>query len=71
MGLQDPQICSLLLRALQAHQDAGGTDHTFQDLADHSRISNEDYAARGGDVAGEIDGNIHLNMVKINPDNGF
>ena len=48
-----------VLRAVQAHQDVGGTARTFQELADHVRSSEEEYAAKGGDVMGEIDGEIH------------
>ena len=47
------------LRAVQAHQEVGGTSRTFQELADHVISSSEEYAAKGGDVMGEIDDEIH------------
>ena len=51
---------------VQAHQEVGGTAHLLQELADHARSSQEEYAAvKGGDVAGEIDCEIHSKMVKI------
>ena len=48
-----------VLRAVQAHQEVGGTARAFQELADHVRSSQEEYAVKGGDVMGEIDGEIH------------
>ena len=53
------------LRAVQAHQEAGGTDRTFQELDDREISSQEDYAAKGGDVARGIYGRIHSKTVKI------
>ena len=47
------------LRVLQAHQEVGGTTCTFKYLADHARRIQEDQAAKGGDMAGQIDGKIH------------
>ena len=35
------------------------------------RSSWEEYAAKGGDLVGEIDGEIHSMMSKINPDIGL
>ena len=49
---------------MQTYQEVGGTNRTFQELSDHMIISKEEYATKGGDVAGEIDGNIHLKMEK-------
>ena len=53
------------MRAVQAHQEAVKTARTFQDLADNSRSSQEEEYAKGGDVAGDIDGEIHLKMAKM------
>ena len=44
---------------MQAHQEVGGTTCTFQDLADDVRSSWEEYAAKGGDMMGDIDGEIY------------
>ena len=54
------------LMAVQAHQEVGGDAPLLQELADHARSSQEEYAAvKGGDVAGEIDSEIHSKMVRI------
>ena len=53
------------LSAVQVHQEVGGTDHTFQELADHVRSISEEYAAKGSDVVGVIDGEIHSKMAKM------
>ena len=50
---------------LQAHHRVGGIPRTFQDLADRVRNIKEEYAVKDGDVAGEIDGEIHSKMEKI------
>ena len=44
---------------MQIHQEVGGTARTSQDLAGHVISSQDEYAAKGGNVAGEIDGEIH------------
>ena len=44
---------------VQALQEVGGTARTFQELVYHVRNSYEEYAVEGGDVMGEIDGEIH------------
>ena len=49
---------------MQVHQEVGGIARTFQELADHVRSSYEEYAAKGSDVVGEIDGEIHSKMAK-------
>ena len=53
------------MRAFQAYQDVGGDARTFQELYDHARSSYEEYAAKGDNVAGEIDGEIHSKMTNI------
>ena len=53
------------LRAVQAHQDVGGTTRKFKELSDHARSSQEEYATKGDNVAGEIDGEIHSKVVEI------
>ena len=47
------------------HQEVEGTDHTYQDLDDNAKRSLEEYAAKGGNAAGDIDDNIHSKMAKI------
>ena len=37
---------STVLRAVQAHQELGGNDRKFQELADHVRSSQEEYRLR-------------------------
>ena len=53
------------MRDLQAHQKMGEAARTFQDMADRTRISYEEYATKGGNAAEEIDGEIHSKMAKI------
>jgi len=53
------------LRALRAHQEAGGTARTFQELADQAKSSQEEYAAKGGDAAGAT--NDGMRSEKTNP----
>ena len=53
------------LRDVQSHQEVGGDARTFQELADCVRSSSEEYAAKVGDVAGELYGEIHSKMEKI------
>ena len=52
---------------MQAHQEAGETPRKFQDMGDHARGSYEEYTAKGGDLVGEIDDEIHSKMSKIKP----
>ena len=52
------------MRDLQAHQEVGETACTFQDMDDRARISQKEYAAKGGNVVGGIDGKIHSKMAK-------
>ena len=52
---------------MQAHQEAGGPARKFQDMGDHARGSYDEYTAKGGDLVGEIDDDIHLKMSKIKP----
>ena len=57
----------MYLRAVQAHQEAGGTARKSQNMGDHVRGSYEEYTAKGGDLVGEIDDKIHSKMSKIKP----
>ena len=50
---------------MQAHQELGGNAHIFQELVYHVIIIQEEYAAKCGNVVGEIDGEIHLKMAKL------
>ena len=45
---------------VQGNLEVRGTACTFQDLGDHAVSSQKECAAKGGDVAGEIDGEIHF-----------
>ena len=50
---------------MKAHNKVGGMPVHLQDLDDHVRSSSEEYSAKGGDVVGEIDGEIHPKMEKM------
>ena len=50
---------------MQAHQEMGETARTFQELVGFVRISQEEYAAKGGNGVGLIDYEIHLKMAKM------
>ena len=43
----------------------GGIARTYQELADHVRSIEEDYADKGSDTVGEIDVKIHSKMAKM------
>ena len=52
--------------SVQSNQEVGGTDPKFKDLDNNVIRSYEEYAAeKGGNVAGDIDSEIHSKMVKI------
>ena len=55
------------MRDVQALQETGGAARTFQELAEHVRSSQEEYAAKGVDLEGKIYGEIHLKIAKIKP----
>ena len=41
-----------------------GTARTFQDLDECARRNSEEYSTKGGNVVGDIDGDIHSKMAK-------
>ena len=53
------------LRTVQGASRGGGTARKFQELNDHVRSSEEEYAAKGGDVVGGIDSEINSKMAKM------
>ena len=59
------EVCGSEVPASKSGGGGGGASCTFTNLDDHARSSYEEYSAKGGNLGGGVDGEIHSNMTKL------